>query len=692
MRTSLVLLLFCLLSCILCGRALAQQSERGGAVEATLVADTSAIVPGKPFRIGLYLRMLPGWHTYWQYPGDVGLPTTIKWDLPSGFRIGPFQWPIPKRITLAGDIVDYGYDGETLLIAEVQPPIEIHTNKIVLQGKANWLVCAKLCVPGEANVSLTLPVEKSALPKNGEIFNRFDQQLPAPCPSFPVTVSQFATGMQITAQPGPEVAKLSFYPLPVADQKIGKISETPPSDGQKWWVIKVPTVGNLRGVLVTESKDGSRYGYSLNEVPPCDSVDVLPTKQTINPPKTSSLTLWQGIFYGFLGGLILNLMPCVFPVISLKIFGFVRQAGEKRRSIFHHGLAFTAGVFTWFFALAAGIIFLQRRGHEALWAFQFQNPAFIFVILAIVFVFALNLLGVFEIYLPGSATTQLARWTELQGLSGSFFQGIFATLLATPCTAPFLGAALGFALSQDTTVIFSVFASIALGLALPYLLLSAQTGWMRFLPRPGVWMERVKQFMAFPLLATAVWLLMILGSQHGLPAVVAALVFLLCLAFCCWLIGAFVQTGIIGWGRRLLMLALLGIIAVVAFFTWPTRMDPHAAGILWRPYSKAALQEALDAGKPVFVDFTADWCLTCKFNEKTAIERPAVRAVFRARHIVAFKADWTKKNPEITEALRSFGRAGVPLYVFYPAGKQVPPVILPEILTESILLKSLSVK
>lgn len=677
---------------ILCGRTSAQQNEQGrGAVKATLIADTSAVIPGKPFRVGLYLRMLPGWHTYWQYPGDVGLPIAIKWKLPSGFHVGAFQWPIPKQMTLTGDIVDYGYEGETLLIAEVQPPAHFTAKEVVLRGDVSWLVCAKICVPGEANLSLTLPVAPNALPANAEIFGRFDRQLPAPCPTFPVTVSQSAGGIEITAQPGPEINKLSFYPLPAANQKIGKIAEAPPSDGQKWWTIKVPTVGNVQGVLVTEAKDGSRNGYLLNRAPLRDSVDVVSTQQALSQPTmTSPLTLFQGVLYGFLGGLILNLMPCVFPVISLKIFGFVRQAGEKGQSIFRHGLAFAAGVFTWFFILAGVIVLLRNQGHAANWAFQFQNPTFNFIILAIVFVFALNLLGVFEIYLPGSATTGLSRLGALHGLSGSFFQGVFATLLATPCTAPYLGAALGFAFGQSTTVIFLIFASVALGLALPYLLLSAQTGWMRFLPRPGAWMEWLKQFMAFPLLATAIWLLMILGSQRGLSAVVAALIFLLCLAFCCWLFGTFVQAGIAGWRRRLLTFVSLGIIVVAAFFTWPTRMD-HTGGIAWRPYSRVAVQQALDAGKPVFVDFTADWCLTCKFNEKTAIERPAVIAAFRSQHIVAFKADWTKKNPEITEALRAFGRVGVPLYVFYPTGKPKTPVILPEILTESIVLKSLSV-
>ncbi len=657
-------------------------------VRASLIADSSVVVPGKSFRVGLYLQILPGWHTYWENPGDVGLPTAIQWQFPPGFKAGAFQWPVPNRMTLAGDIVDYGYEKDVLLITEIRPPPHLNAKEIVLQGDATWLVCAEICVPGEAKVSLTLPVGASTVPANTGIFERFDRRLPAFAPTFPVTISQFAGGMEISAQPGKDIKSLSFYPLPATNQKVGKITESR-RPGQETWTIRVPVVGGVKGILVTEAQEGTRKGYQLNEGGP-SSVPKFKLGHTT--AAVSSLTLLPAILYGFLGGLILNLMPCVFPVISLKIFGFIRQAGEKPQVIFRHGLAFAAGVFAWFFILAVVVVFLQHQGQTANWAFQFQNPAFNFIIIAVVFVFALNLLGVFEIILSGSATTGLSQLSERQGLLGSFLHGGFATLLATPCTAPFLGAALGFAFSQSGVMVFLIFASVALGLALPYLLLSAQTGWIRFLPRPGVWMERVKQLMAFPLLATVVWLLMVLGSQRGLFAVIGTLAFLLCLGFCCWMIGSFVQMGSSRWRSRFVILISLIIAFFGALFAWPevTGMNrAQAAGIPWKPYSEAAVNEALAAGKPVFVDFTADWCLSCKFNEKTAIERPAVIAAFHSQGVVPFKADWTNKDPAISVALKAFGRAGVPFYLFYPAGKGDAPIILPELLTESIVLKAL---
>lgn len=672
--------------------ATAQEWKGRQLARVSLVADSSAVIPGKPFRVGLYLQMPPGWHTYWQHPGDVGLPPSIRWELPPGFSVSSFRWPIPRRLISTGDIVDYTYEGDLLLIAEVRTPADLGVKEIVLRGHAAWLVCAEVCVPGEKDLSLTLPVATDAVPTNTALFERFEKLIPAAVPPFPVSVSKFAGGMEICAQPGWDIKNFSFYPLPTANQKIGPTIEVH-HPGEKGWAIRVPVVGNLKGVLVTESEEGIRRGYDLKlEKESSSSLGLVQKLKPSTGATISPLNLFQAILYGFLGGLILNLMPCVFPVISLKIFGFIQQAGEKPRLIFHHGLAFASGVFAWFFILATTVVVLQYQGETANWAFQFQNPAFNFVIIATVFVFALNMLGVFEIFLPGSATTKLSQLSDKSGLVGSFFQGGFATLLATPCTAPFLGAALGFAFSQSGVVIFLVFASVAFGLALPYLLLSAQTGWIRFVPRPGPWMERVKQFMAFPLFATVVWLLMVLGSQRGLSAVIATLAVLLCLGFCCWMVGSFVQTGTSGLRRGFYLLASLIIACSAIFFAWPyvVKMNKtQSVGIPWKPYSEAALHEALAAGSAVFVDFTADWCLSCKFNEKTAIERPAVAAAFRSQGIVPFKGDWTDKDPAISAALRAFGRAGVPFYVFYPAGKPNAPVILPELLTESLLLETL---
>ena len=394
-------------------------------------------------------------------------------------------------------------------------------------------------------------------------------------------------------------------------------------------------------------------------------------------------------------------MPCVLPVISLKIFGFMRQAGDSRANILNHCLAFTAGIFLWFLGLAAVIIALKSAGSEVTWAFHFQIPWFNYVIGAVVFVFALNLFGVFEIVLPGRATQGIAEAGGHGGLAGSFAQGILATLLATPCTAPFLGTALGFAFSQTSAVIAAMFAAIAAGMAFPYLLLSAQPGWMKYLPKPGAWMERLKQFMGFPLLATLLWLLYVIGQQRGTEAVIWAAASYLCLGLAAWLYGAFLGPVSSNRAKTLATLAiLLSLLLGLGYFTGNLFARSAAAlpeksaarannGIPWVPFSEVELRRLLAEGRPVFLDFTADWCITCKFNLRTAIDTKAVREAFEKLGIVPMLAEGTKTNPEITRKLAQFDRVGVPFYLFYAPGKKDDPVILPELLTEQILLRAI---
>jgi thiol:disulfide interchange protein DsbD len=381
-------------------------------------------------------------------------------------------------------------------------------------------------------------------------------------------------------------------------------------------------------------------------------------------------------------------------VISLKIFGFIKQAGDSRRSILLHGLAFAAGIFVWFLGLAAVIIALKSGGTEVTWAFQFQNPWFNVAIGSVVFVFALNLVGVFEFVLPGQALNAMESAGSTSGLTGSFFQGVFATLLATPCTAPFLGSALGFAFSQSAAVILAMFAAVASGMAIPYLILSASPGWLKFLPRPGAWMERLKQFMAFPLLATLVWILSILGGQRGTDGVIWFSAFLLCLAFACWLFGSFCGPLASVSKRTATLLLILMTISGGGWYFLGKKFSQIGLvspdRIAWVPFSQARLQEELAAGRSVFVDFTADWCITCKFNERTAIDTPTIRAILKEKKITPMKADWTNANPEITAILKNFGRVGVPFYLIYPASDSANPVILPEVLTESLLSDALN--
>jgi thiol:disulfide interchange protein len=402
------------------------------------------------------------------------------------------------------------------------------------------------------------------------------------------------------------------------------------------------------------------------------------------------------LFFGFLGGIILNLMPCVLPVISLKIFGFIQQAGQSRQKILRSGIAFAGGIFAWFIGLALLLIALKAAGREITWGgFQFTNPYFVLALSVIVLVFALNLFGVFEISLPQGVTRGLLSSTSGQHEAGSFFQGLFATVLATPCTAPFLGTALGFAFAQSPAIILLMFVAIAAGMSAPYLLLCAQPAWLRFLPKPGPWMLHVKQFMGFLLLATLLFLLYVVGAQRGLEGAIWASCFLLVISIACWMKGAFVlPTASIAKRTVVLVLMLVLVLASGVYFIGGkfhsvniASADSRLRGD-WQAFTPERLQAELEQGHSVFVDFTAAWCLTCKFNEANVLESSAVREAFRRHAIVKLKADWTNGDPVITKLLQQFGRPGVPLYVLYP-GKSEEPIVFPELLTKSMLLEKL---
>ncbi len=644
-------------------------------VKASLVSSTTAVIPGKPFEVGLLLDMAPGWHTYWEYSGDAGLPTKIDWSLPEGFQAGPIQWPAPHLMIEPGDIWTYGYGGQTLLIVTIIPPADLQpVGEVSLRARASWLVCKEICVPGSAELSLNLPVSTTAAPDQTDLFAGFRSQLPSSqAPPFSILWKKSGDGWEVSGLP--EGAAL--FPLEMGDAIPGH--PVPAGDGN----IRIAMDSPFRGVLAV-GEGADRRAWFVGSGVPAMAVEATA------PPRPG---LWLALFYGFIGGLILNLMPCVLPVISLKVFGFIRQAGESPRKIFAHGLAFSGGIFAWFFGLAALIIALKSGGAEVTWAFQFQNPWFNIGIGTVVFVFALNLFGVFEVVLPGRASNAMESAASSSGLSGSFFQGVFATLLATPCTAPFLGTALGFAFSQSAGVILAMFASVAFGMALPYLLLTARPGWMKFLPRPGAWMEHLKQFMGFPLMATLVWILSIIGGQRGMDGVFWFLCFLLCLALSCWIYGGFCGPLSSHRGRIIALLLVLGVAGGGGWYFLGNKFSsagrPVTDGIAWVPFSTKALAELKNEGRTVFVDFTADWCITCKFNERTAIDTPAVRSLLTEKHVVPMKADWTNANPEITAALKAFGRVGVPFYVIYPAGRADSPVVLPELLTEALLMDAL---
>jgi thiol:disulfide interchange protein/DsbC/DsbD-like thiol-disulfide interchange protein len=688
---------------VLCPAAARSQKFEGRQlVEARLLADTAAVVPGKTFTAGLLLKMAPGWHTYWQFPGDAGIPTEIKWNLPSGWRTGPIHWPIPLKLTEPGDIQIYGYHDEVLLMTQLTPPANIGEKSVRLAGAANWLVCEKICIPGSAPVALDLPVGTQTTPANAELFSKYRSQLPRLLPNASGALQWTRRGddLQLTVADKTlaQNSTLDFFPLPEGTTVVGHPRREAAGDGSVIFTVALDpaskALGSLKGLLVYGAQVGgsNRQAWSLGEFA-AGGASSAAVSVAVRAPNESGLG--KLLLFGFLGGLLLNLMPCVLPVISLKIFGFIQHAGDSRTRIFGNGLSFAAGIFAWFVGLALLMVALKAAGHEITWAFQFTNPYFVVAMSAVVLVFALNLFGVFEITLPAAATTGLLGWSAREGYAGSFFQGVFATVLATPCTAPYLGTALGFAFAQSAAIILLMFVAIAAGMSAPYLLLTAQPAWLRFLPRPGLWMVHVKQFMGFLLLATLLFLLWVLGAERGAEATIWVSAFLLALSIACWMHGSFL-TPAVSFVRRCVVLVLMlmlvlgsGLYFIGGKFSAARLTTANSPGGDWIAFTPERLQSELAQGRSVFVDFTAAWCLTCKFNEAAVLESAAVKSAFERYGVVKMKADWTNADPVVTRMLKQFGRVGVPLYVLYPATTPNQPMVLPELLTQGLVLDHL---
>jgi thiol:disulfide interchange protein DsbD len=685
--------LVCLSIFALASHGQGQTYEGKQLVKAELLADTAAVVPSKPFTVGLLLQMATGWHTYWQFSGDAGLPTEIKWNLPPGWKVGEIQWPIPLKTNDPGDIQTYGYQDEVLLMQEITPPANVSAVK--LSAEANWLVCEKICIPGSVKIDLDLPVATTADSKNTELFARYRRLLPQNFPDSKAAASNWSrTGndlhLKIASDQLANYQSIDFFPLPEGNAVVGHPSVEARKGNEVTFRIPVESPDkNLSAMpgLVVFSKlpnGNDRAAWQLG----APAIVAAQAEQ-------SSRGIVTFLFFGFIGGFILNLMPCVLPVISLKIFGFIKQAGQSRQKIFRSGLAFTAGIFAWFIGLALLLIALKAAGRDVTWGgFQFTNAYFVLGLSVVVLVFALNLFGVFEISMPQTATRSVLGWTGAQGDVGSFFQGVFATVLATPCTAPFLGTALGFAFSQSPAVILAMFLAIAAGMSAPYFVLSAQPAWLRFLPQPGPWMLHVKQFMGFLLLATLLFLLYVLGAQRGLDGAIWASCFLLIVAIACWMKGAFIVPTASAAKRTASAVVMLVLLIASGVYFIGNKFQSAKIDIAqgqqgdWQRFTPERLQSERDQGHAVFVDFTAAWCLTCKFNEKAVLENSDVRAAFERHGVVKLKADWTNGDPVITKLLQHFGRPGVPLYVLYP-GKSEEPIVFPELLTKSILLDKL---
>ena len=677
---------------------LGQEYKGKQLVRAELLADTNAVVPGKSFTVGLLLRMAPAWHTYWKFSGDAGLPSELKWKLPAGWKIGEIQWPIPLKTIDPGDIQTYGYENEVMLMQEIAPPTKLDSSSVKLSADASWLVCERICIPGGATLQLELPVSTTSQPANTELFTRYRRLLPQNWPGANVAKADWSRvgsdlRLKVTSESLASYPAVDFFPLPEQNTVVGHPRIE--SRNKNKIVFRIPiessekNLSSMAGLVVLSHQPNGEDRAAWQIATP-------PAVSAARPGPAPVRGIFTFLLFGFIGGIILNLMPCVLPVISLKIFGFIQQAGQSRQKILRSGIAFAIGIFVWFIALALLLIALKAAGRDVTWGgFQFTNAYFVLVLSVIVLVFALNLFGVFEISLPQSMTRGLLSTTERKDHLGSFFQGVFATVLATPCTAPFLGTALGFAFSQSSAIILSMFVTVAAGMSAPYLLLSAQPAWLRFLPRPGPWMLHVKQFMGFLLLATLLFLLYVLGAQRGLEGAIWASCFLLVISVACWMKGAFVLPTSSAAKRSITLVLMLVLVFASGIYFIGNKF--HSANIAsadsrlrgdWQAFTPERLQGELEQSRVVFVDFTAAWCLTCKFNEASVLESTEVRQAFQRHGIVKLKADWTNGDPVITKLLQHFGRPGVPLYVLYPGIKE-EPIVFPDLLTKSMLLEKL---
>jgi thiol:disulfide interchange protein DsbD len=681
--------------------ARAEGPPDGPHVKASLVAETQAIVPGQPLHLALRQEIQPGWHTYWINPGDSGLPTGIDWSLPAGFVAEPIQWPIPKRIVY-GPLASYGYEGSVLLPVTVTVPSKLDPGaNVTLSGHANWLVCEQICVPEESDVSLTLPVSAGPAapsPRWAPDFAATRAQIPVPSP-FPATATSDGKSIRLKVATGDsrKLGDIAFLPLDTGaiDNMATQRAETDRA-GLSLTLArpdKASALKTLDGVLTF--RDTSAGADS-----PLQAIAIsAPLSAAPAAAPMSGSGLVEALALAILGGIILNLMPCVLPVLSIKALGLVKHAQETPREARLQGLAYMAGILVSFALVAGALILLRAAGAEIGWGFQLQSPVFVTAMIYILFAVGLSLSGVFSLGdgLAGIGSGLAAR----EGYAGSFFTGALATLVATPCTAPFMAAAIGYAITQPWYMSLTVFEAIGLGLAIPYLALAFIPGARRFLPKPGAWMHRFKQVLAFPVYGTAVWLGFVLASESGSMGITAALAGLVLIAFAAWLFEA-VKLGEgarRGWGLGFSALAVIGAVALMLL---PETTDASTAqaeavqpgGLAWQPFSQERLDALLGDGKPVFVDFTADWCITCKVNERVAFGDQKVKEAFRQKEIVALRGDWTRRDAAITRVLEANGRAGVPLYLYYPerssTGERRPPVVLPQILTPDTVLEQLT--
>jgi thiol:disulfide interchange protein len=662
--------------------AFTQAAPEENLVKIRLVPEKTEVKSGETIIIGIEQTIADGWHTYWKNPGDSGSATAVTWVLPNGFEISPIQWPVPHKMPLGG-MVNYGYDNNVVLLQDLKIPELLPPGPITFKIGVEVLVCKDICIPERGTYELTL--NNGVNENNKDFINAARKKLPKPVAW---KAGYFEENGQFILQ------------IPAADLPKKIDHKTAEFFPEEWGVIlnpAIPVAKITKGQFVLKQDRDQRPLKELKEIKGVikfedkafefTAVSSSPSPSIPLPSgRGGAATIFTAIVAAILGGIILNFMPCVFPVLSIKALSLVKLSKKEQKFARIQGLSYTAGVMLSFILIAGILIALRAGGSEIGWGFQLQSPLIVTLLAYLLFVIGLNLAGVFE--LPGIFTNAGAKLASGDGARASFFTGVLATLVATPCTAPFMGVAIGVALTQSPFMALLIFAALGFGLALPYLALCFIPALQKKLPKPGLWMENFRQFLAFPMFASVAWLVWVASEQSGSMAVLGALMGMVGLGFAAWMLRHKPQRKY--WKTKnkiLIVLALLFAFACLPFIKIP---PSDQFGAVW---SKETYDSAIKGNDPVFVEMTAAWCITCKVNHRVAIDRDSTRQIFRDRKITYLIGDWTNQDPAITKYINGYGRNGVPIYVFYGArnkatGERPEPRILPQILTPGIVAEA----
>jgi thiol:disulfide interchange protein len=658
-------------------------------VKVEVVAEDTTILPGNSFWLALHFNLDPTWHIYWKNPGDSGAPISVLFDMPRGFTLDEIKWPTPHRFELEG-FVGLGYEDEVTLLAKISTDKTIDSlQNAPIKAIMQWVACSNECVPYSQTIVKDLKVsgsdplkdEKAAL-----IFENARKQLPLKQESIKATIEEKLLNIKFSLPEGKgDVKDLVFYP-----EKSGLINLSVKQQiklDKSTYTLSVP----LEEALESSSLKGVLVG-SFAQTNETISLEV--NTQAVANEESATFSIFMiAVLAAFAGGALLNLMPCVLPVLSLKVLSVVQAAGDCAKDRFRQGFAYVVGVVVSFWVLTALLLILRASGTELGWGFQLQEPIFVGMLALLLFLMALNFFGVFEM---GSSLISLDQGKQRSSkLAGSFFSGVLATIVATPCTGPFLGAALGFAMTLPWYGTFSLFTVMALGMAIPFFMLTAYPKLLKFLPKPGNWMIMLKQVFGFILVLTTLWLIWVFEAQTSFMSVMWLLIALVVLSVGAWLYGHFGGFNVAKRTRFVMKAVSLTIaiaaVAIVSIKAIPSDVSTHVVkdDSSWEPFSTKRLEELRNSGKPVFIDFTAKWCLLCQAN-KAVLHSKEVDNAFEKAGIVKLDADWTRGDPEITRLLKEFGRTGVPLYVLYGADKEGKPYIFAETLTQEMLVEATS--